>query len=141
MVFIKTNIFINAPIELVWKMFLNTQAYEDWNPFMVSVQGSFVLGQKLKIKFQMAHGKSFSAAPVVEIVDLHTKIQWHGKFFIPGLFDGCHAFRFLPENNGTRFYNEEMFSGLLIPFCGRILQETEKNFVLMNSAFKNYVES
>jgi len=46
---IKTAIDISAPPETVWEILTAFSDYENWNPFITSVEGDFIVGEKVKI--------------------------------------------------------------------------------------------
>ncbi len=70
------------------------------------------------------------------------ELAWRGSAAVPGLFAGRHYFRLEPEGAGAcRLVHGEDFSGLLVPFFGGILADTEKGFHAMNAALKARAEA
>ena len=75
-------------------------------------------------------------------VEPNAELAWRGSAAIPGLFAGRHYFRLEPEGAGAcRLVHGEDFSGLLVPFFGGILADTEKGFHAMNAALKARAEA
>jgi hypothetical protein len=73
--------------------------------------------------------------PRVTVVEPGRQLEWLGSMRIPGLFDGRHSFTLTPVgDDGTRFRQAEEFSGVLIPFTGKLLSRTEAGFEAMNAA-------
>jgi len=140
---IKTTIDIAASPETVWRVLTDFPSYPKWNPFIRTVQGNPVPGQRLKISMRLPHGRSHKfSARVVKAIPA-TELRWRGKMFIAGLFDGEHAFIIVPNGlKGVRFIQREHFSGLLapliLPFIGA---KTHKGFDLMNLALKKVAEA
>ncbi|MBB5782522.1 hypothetical protein [Nonomuraea jabiensis] len=60
---------------------------------------------------------------------------------MPGLFDGTHEFVLTATNSGTRLIQSETFKGILVPFLGKMIAGTERNFARLNEALKRHVES
>lgn len=51
---------IHAPIERVWAVLLDTDAYPDWNPFVVAIdrpRGPSVVGERFRMRVRWANGK------------------------------------------------------------------------------------
>jgi hypothetical protein len=70
------------------------------------------------------------------------ELRWLGRFLVPGLMDGEHAFRIEPIAGGrSRFTQSERFSGILVAFLKGTLRKTELGFEQMNGALKQRVEA
>ncbi|WP_442942245.1 SRPBCC family protein [Nonomuraea sp. NBC_00507] len=69
-------------------------------------------------------------------------LRWVGHFMVPGLFDGTHDFTLTatPEG-GTHLTQSESFKGLLVPFLGKMIEGTQRNFDNLNEALKKRVEA
>jgi hypothetical protein len=80
--------------------------------------------------------------PRVKQVSPGRKLRWLGHLFVPGLFDGEHAFRIeLSGAGGIRFRQSEQFSGILVPLLpSQIYATTRRGFEQMNRALKDRVE-
>lgn len=59
------------------------------------------------------------------------------------LFGGEHYFKIENLDNDTRvrFVQGENFKGILVPFMGSMLKDTEAGFRLMNQALKSRAET
>lgn len=133
---IKTQIQINATYQEVWAVLAKTEDYPNWNPFLKSLTGNLIAGEKIKIRLL---GMSFK--PVVQEVRIGKKFSWLGKLGFKGIFDGYHQFELKPNNEGTLFVHKESFSGFLTKwFMKNKSEETKKGFEEMNLALKNRVE-
>ncbi len=75
--------------------------------------------------------------PEVKRLEPNQEIAWLGSLFIRGLFDGEHHLSVESiQPNRTRFIQRESFSGILVPFLGNLLRDTQKGFEQMNEALK-----
>lgn len=70
------------------------------------------------------------------------ELRWLGHLFVPGLFDGEHAFIIEALEPGrVRFIQREVFTGLLVPMFSRMLdKDTKRGFMEMNNALKMRAE-
>lgn len=132
-----TQIEIKANAATIWHALTDFENYYKWNPFITTIEGTPVPGQKLKVKIQ-----KLNFTPTVQLVIPHQKLTWLGKLGIKGLFDGYHYFEIIPLNeHRCLFIQGENFKGLLVPFLKKKLKkETLPGFILMNSSLKEYVE-
>lgn len=139
---ITSNVLINAHPEEVWKVLVNLESYSGWNPFIIKAKGDIVEGGKLNITTKPVGSKPFSFKPMITKVVKGKNIIWMGKAIVRGLFDGQHCFELYENEDGTTtFVQKESFSGLLIPFCKKMIEVSTLNgFILMNEALKKQVE-
>lgn len=139
---IRTEIIINASKEKVWEILTDFEKYDQWNPFIIEVQGEAVAGSRLRNT--MLNGESKMVfKPKVLKVEKYRYFDWLGSLFFKGLFDGHHQF-VLEEigPNQVKLKHSESFSGIL---SGMILkkigEDTRNSFVKMNQALKKVAES
>lgn len=135
---IKTTIQIAASPEKVWKVLTDFDQYPNWNPFISSATGNFVVGQSIEIN---AGGMKFK--PTVLAFDEHKELRWLGKLLFSGVFDGEHSFQIIDNNDGTVTFNhEEKFSGLLVGmFAKKLDTDTKQGFEQMNQKLKELAEA
>jgi hypothetical protein len=137
---ISTEIMIAAPPKRVWEALTDFALYPEWNPFIITAEGEPRVGERLIATFRPPGGSAQTFRPVVLRAEAPHALVWRGSLPIPGLFAGEHFFLLTPEAAGTRFRNEETFSGLLAPFLGKLLRPTEEGFHQMNAALKDRAE-
>lgn len=133
-----TEIVINAPTDVVWKVLVDLDQYADWNPFIVESSGRVAVGERLVNRMQPPGGKAATFRPTVTEVDPERTFEWLGRLGIPGLFDGRHRFELRSTPNGaTTLLHSEYFSGLLVRALRSSLDtRTKAGFEAMNSAMK-----
>ncbi len=119
---IETEILIDAPIEVVWRVLMNFENYRHWNPFL-RIEGEAVLGNKLAVTINM-EGKCNSFKPKVVAYEEGRRLEWTGKLLLKGLFAGNHYFKLRPVTEfQTLFVHGENFTGL---FKDAIKNKTQK---------------
>jgi hypothetical protein len=137
-----TEIDIQAPPQAVWRILTDLDRYGEWNPFVVSSSGTVAAGARLTNRLQPPGGKPRTFEPAVTIVEPPRTFEWFGHLGFRGIFDGRHRFELTETSTGTHLVQEEDFSGLLVRFARRSLDEhTLAGFNAMNMALKARVES
>ena len=139
---IKTQIIIFAKTEKVWEVFANYEGYPNWNSFIKSIEGSVVVGEKIKVEIAPPEGKSMTFKPKVLTLIKNKELSWLGHLLFPGLFDGKHQFQLIDNGDGTTtFIQSEEFKGLLVPLFKRKLNANTRNgFIEMNKKLKELAE-
>ncbi|MET9610562.1 SRPBCC domain-containing protein [Streptomyces sp. NPDC006512] len=139
---IATEISIDATPEEVWATLTDLPRYCTWNPFIRQAAGEVVPGGRLDLTMYSESGKPTVFRPTVLVVNPAVEFRWVGRFLVRGLFDGEHYFRLAEgPNRTTRLEHGERFSGLLVPFLGKVLAGTSRNFTAMNDALRTRAES
>jgi hypothetical protein len=139
---IKTEIIINGTKEKVWQVLADFATYPSWNPFIVQIEGQMIKGTRLKNTL-LNGGKKYQFKPILIAVEPGESFSWLGSLFFKGLFDGLHTFKLEDAGNGqVKLIHSESFSGLLSSYIlKKIGTDTRNNFVKMNQALKDRVES
>ncbi|MCF2972057.1 SRPBCC domain-containing protein [Synechococcus sp. Nb3U1] len=140
---ISTSIDINASVQKVWQILMDFSAYEQWNPFIRSIEGQAREGSQLQVQIQPPGGQRMAFKPTVVAVLPEREFGWLGHFILPGLFDGEHRFQLetLGEHR-VRLTHSERFSGLLLPLLSKSLDTTvRQGFEAMNQALKSRAET
>jgi len=137
-----TDIQIEAEPVAIWAILMDFASYPDWNPFIRRIEGSPEKGGRLTIEVQPpdARARTFHPA-VIECIE-NRELRWLGRVALGGLFDGEHFFRLEALAPGSaRFIHGERFTGLLVPFSRRFLDESVRaGFLEMNQALKSRAE-
>lgn len=139
---IKTEIVINSKPEKIWSVLVDFANYPNWNPFIKSISGSKEVGRHLMVQIQPPDSNPMNFSPQILQFDSEREFRWKGKLVIKGIFDGEHYFIINDNGDGTATFTQgEKFSGLLVCFLGKALENTKKGFVQMNDALKLKCES
>lgn len=139
---LKTEILIKATPEKVWSIFSDFDNYPKWNPFVKSIQGKVLTGNKIKVRLEPPEAHGMTIKPKVLVYKKNRELRWIGHLLIPGLFDGEHRFTIHNNANGTvKFEQCEQFSGILVPLFKKLLDKNTKNgFIQMNNKLKELAE-
>src|SRR5262249_6943795 len=89
---LQTEIEIAAPAERVWQVLADFGAYPEWNPFIRRVTGEARTGARLEAHFQPEGARGMTFRPTVLNAEPNRELRWLGRLWLPGLFDGEHAF-------------------------------------------------
>ena len=137
-----SDIEIEAPPAVVWSALTDLDSYADWNPFVVSSQGSVAVGEKLTNRMQQPGSKAITIRPKVTEVETERVFEWLGHIGFPGVFDARHRFEIEPTSTGSHFTQTEAFNGVLVRFMKKSLDtKTVQAFEAMNSALKTRAET
>jgi hypothetical protein len=139
---ITTEIKIDASPTRVWEVLTDFPSYPQWNPFITSVVGSLEEGSRLEVRFRPPGGRGLNMTPSLLSVVPRRELKWLGHLLMPGIFDGEHHFVISDLGDGsTRFTQEEIFGGVLVPLTRKLLTKTKNGFQQMNQALKQRSES
>ncbi len=139
----KTKITINAPIEKVWEIFSDFENYQKWNPFITSLKGNSIVGEKLEVQIVPEGSKPMLLKPILLKNEFQNEFRWKGSLGIKGIFDGEHYFKFEKLPNGsTQFIHGEIFTGILVkPILALVGKGTLGGFNTMNKSLKQIAET
>lgn len=139
---IKTEILIKSTPAEVWKVFTNFDNYPNWNPFMTSLKGKVLVGNRIVVRLEPPGAKGMTFSPRVLAFKPNRELRWLGHLLFPGLFDGEHKFELIDNGDGTTTFNQsEKFKGILVPLFKKMLDENTMNgFNLMNQKVKELAE-
>lgn len=141
MIHLETMTRIYAPYEKVWQILTEFDSYPNWNPFIKSISGELIEGQKLLVKISPPGERGMSFSPTVIRVSPGRELRWSGKFNFRGLFDGEHYFGLEEiDDTSTLFIQGEYFSGILVNLMAGMLERTKMGFEMMNSSLKKACE-
>lgn len=140
---IHTEIGIGAPAARVWDVLMAADHWVEWNPFAKVTSGRFAVGERLAVTITPPGKSAMTFRPMVVRLEPGRELRWLGHFVMPGLFDGEHGFRVVPEDVGRcRFEQFEQFTGLLVvPVLWVAGTATRRGFEAMNRALKARAES
>ncbi len=138
---LRSEINIDASAERVWEVLTDFEALPEWNPFLKRASGRLEEGQRIEIVLQPPGRKATTFRPTLLRVDPDRELRWLGHVGIPGVFDGEHVFLIESRTpSRVHFIQRESFRGLLRPFLGNLLRDSERGFAAMNAALKSRAE-
>ena len=138
---IHTEIGIGAPAATVWAVLIDTAKWAEWNPF-AKLSGRVAVGERVSVTLAPPGKSPITMRPAIVKLDAGREFRWLGHLGVPGLFDGEHGFRVVPEDGGRcRFEHFETFRGLLVtPIMWMVGDVTRQGFEAMNRALKALAE-
>jgi hypothetical protein len=139
---LKTEVIIYAAPAEVWAILTDFDKYPTWNPFIKSLSGNVVVGNKIETNIEPPGKKPMTFKPEVLAFETNRELRWIGHLIIPGLFDGEHKFELIDNKDGTTLFKQsEKFSGILIPLFKKMLEvNTVDGFNQMNKKLKKLAE-
>jgi hypothetical protein len=139
---LRFEVEIAAPVARVYGVLTDFRKYEEWNPFLTSVSGELVVGQKLAVEMSLPEGKIYMLEPKVTQVTENAELRWCGQFLFPALLQAEHFFVLSERPGGTtRVVQGQNFSGFLLRFGGNALTLAARGSVYLNQALKKRAES
>jgi hypothetical protein len=139
---IRTKIDIKATPQEVWSVLMDFDAYSEWNPFVLSIDGDSAAGGRLTAQLQLEGKKPMKISPIVQEHEAPNRFSWLGVMGSASLFAGRHQFELEETDDGTRFHHYEEFAGALTPIVLRMIQKpTTRGFEKMNRALRSRVEN
>ena len=137
---LSASIEIDATPDEVWPVLADLDAYDEWNPFIVSSSGTVEAGATLTNTMRDATGET-TFTPTVLAATPGRELRWLGKLGPGAVFDGEHSFLIETVRPGrVRLVQTERFSGVLVPFFrGQLHDNTLPQFHAMNEALAQRV--
>jgi hypothetical protein len=139
---LRFEVEITAPIGHVYGVLTDFRSYEEWNPFLTSVSGQLVVGQKLSVEMSLPEGRSYVLEPEITQVTENAEVRWRGRYLSPRLLEAEHFFLLSERPGGvTRVVQGQNFSGFLLRFAGNELTLSARGAVYLNLALKKRAEA
>jgi hypothetical protein len=120
-----SEITIDAPPDVVWRVLSDFGSYPEWNPIEIEAKGEPVVGSTLEHTAKLPGRKPQSfRATIIEATPARA-LAWKGSIIVRGLFDVRHHFEIDPvDGKHSRLRQFEQFSGVLVPFLRGALRDT-----------------
>ncbi len=143
---IRTETVLPASIEHSWQALSNFKKYPQWNPYLISVVGEFLPGEKITATLVDGNfDKPTTVYPRMELIEANKRFCWRGILLVPGLFDTRHCFVLHALSaTETRLAHYEEFGGIiprLVPAQESMTPETTRAFQLMNEALVQLLQN
>lgn len=140
---IRSEIEIGSSPDKVWQLLIGSPGFVP-DEIREAVKDRRV-GSKLKVYMRTESGKGASFTVKLLTAEPSHELRWKGQLWIPGLFDGEHAFevKTIPDNEGAErvlFVQSEKFSGLFLPFLSKTINNRKEEFDKMSVTLKQRAE-
>jgi len=130
------SVEIDAPVAQVWEAVMDFATYSEWNPFMVEMSGELKVGSVYDAVTRVPGRKDMRFPSKVTEMKQHDRLVLRGTQ-IKGLFWTDHSFNFEQVGpNKTKFCQNIVFKGILVPFAGGRIKDVQKGLDQMNEALK-----
>jgi hypothetical protein len=124
---------IDAPPERIWELLTNPSSYSDWNPAVVSIDGTMAAGETIRL-VSIVNPKRTFTIKVAELDPLRRMVWADGMPL--GLFKGVRTYTLVPRGAQTEFSMEEVFSGPLAPLITKAIPDLSESFELFAGGLK-----
>lgn len=139
---LRTEVEIDAPPEVVWKVLSDLSTYHEWNPFITTFDGPLKEGAQVRIVVSPPDSSDFRFRPVILKVLPNRELRWRGTMIANFFFWGEHFIELTKTaQNKTRVVHGEDFGGFLLKFLLGQMGATQRGFVHMNQALKRRAEA
>jgi hypothetical protein len=116
---------IDAAPEKVWSVLLATAQWPEWDPSCEKIEGTVVLGAKIKAFSKLSPGRAFPVK--VSALVANERMVWSGGMPL-GLFKGERTFILTRDGERTRFALREEFSGPMLALIGGSIPDMTEAF-------------
>ncbi len=134
-----TSISIDASPTQIWDILTEAEAYPEWDPGMIRLEGKIAHGEKITAYTKISPDRAFPVT--VTEFQPGQKMTWASKMPL-GLFKGERTF-VITENDagGSDFYMQEEFGGILLPLIGRTIPDLQPSFDNFAAGLKSRAEA
>ncbi len=139
---LRTEVEIQAPAPVVFRVLTDFARYPEWNPFLTRVEGKLEVGTSLSLDLSLPEGSSYTLAPRLERFEPDAELRWRAQYLAAALLEAEHFFQLSAADSGaTRLVHGQNFSGFLLRFAAGSLTLAARGAVYMNQALKKRAES
>lgn len=129
---------IDADPDTIWALLSDTSTWKDWNPTIVSIDGTIAEGEKVKLVSTLNPKRAFNLS--VTSVKAPSEMVWSDGMPL-GLFKGERTYRLTPHGDGTtEFFMEEAYTGLMAPLITKSIPDMTENFAQFADGLKAAAE-
>lgn len=130
---------INATPEAIWEILTDASAYPGFDPYCDKIEGTIVLGNKIKAFSKLSPGRAFPVK--VSEFEPGKRMVWSGGMPL-GLFKGERTFTLTPSDDGSvQFDMREVFSGPMLRLIAKSLPDMTEPFEKFAEGLKAKAES
>lgn len=129
---------IAADQEKIWRLLADASSWTEWNPTIISLEGTIAVGNKVKLVSTVNPKRAFKLT--VAEFDEPRHMAWADGMPL-GLFKGVRTYDLIPTEGGTVFTMEEVYSGLLEPLISKSIPDMSQSFEDFADGLKRAAES
>jgi len=138
---IRTEIIINTSAAEAWQLLTDFDAYANWHPYILQVEGNIALKEKIKVTTIDADSTTDQFSAFILVFEPNYQLAWGGSLGF--IFSAKHYYIIEPINdNQILFVQGEYWHGLFGNNYGKkIYLETYQKFIAMNEKMKSLLEA
>ena len=144
---LKTQIYINAPVNKVWQVLTDFDNCE-WNPLFSKMERTPARPNKIKLRFRSKLDRLGIRTPLLEVdltaFDEGYRFAWGSPLSekFKGVIDAEHYFELYEiDENTTQLIHGEEFSGIVPKLLWGLIEKVEPAYRDLNNKLKNEVEA
>jgi hypothetical protein len=140
---VERSIEIEASPAVVWEVLMDFEAYPDWNPYAVGIEGIAEPGEVISLTIVQGNwDEPRTVKPKLVSVESQKKLAWHGTTMMTGLLETDHYFELTELGAGrTRLRQVEEFRGWIARTMNdENRRHTGASFEAMNEALAKRAE-
>ena len=137
---VRSEVWIDAPVETVWEVLTDTESYPDWNPLVRRFDGPLEVGAIVRATFEPIPGRRVRNKVAVTAVSPPHRVAWAGRMGADRLLRGEHFYELGSRDGGTQLANFELFDGWLLPVARLVLERTRAGYDRNSQAIKARAE-
>ncbi len=125
---IEHEIAIDASADEVWEVLTDFEAYPEWNPYVLALEGEATPGSVVKVTISQENWpQPITLEETIVSSEPPAFFHWHGSVLTEGLLETDHSFHIEPRSSKqVRFVQREEFRGPI----ARFLEEDARVFTL-----------
>ena len=128
---------INASPEAIWGLLSDGPSWTEWNPTIVSFDGTIALGQRVKLVSTVNPKRAFKLN--VDEFEAPRRMVWSDGMPL-GLFKGTRTYELNAAGSATEFVMEEVYTGLLAPLITKSIPDMTESFEQFADGLKSAAE-
>ena len=129
---------IAADQDKVWALLADANSWTEWNPTIISLEGTIAVGNKVKLVSTVNPKRAFKLT--VTEMNPPRSMTWADGMPL-GLFKGVRTYEVTPAEGGSVFTMEEAYSGLLEPLISRSIPDMSQSFEDFADGLKQAAEA
>jgi hypothetical protein len=135
-----TTATIDASAETVWAILTDGPGYKDWNPEIIGIDGSMILGARITAYVRLGNGAVRRVPQRITALDAPTYMQWTGGLPL-GLFVGRRTFTVTQKGPAVEFRMHLAMSGPLAPLILKSVGDRQPEIDSFSAALKRQAKS
>jgi hypothetical protein len=129
---------INAPARRIWALLTDASSYRDWNPTIVSLEGTITPGGTISLVSTVNPKRTFQLK--VTEMTAPTQMVWSDGMPL-GLFKGVRTYLLAEQGGSTEFSMTEEFTGPLAGLFTKAIPDMTESFEQFADGLKTAAEA